>query len=651
MCSIFLFAQSDDSMDELLDTFVSNSDLSEKTRLENAGNVIIFTRQQLERMQARNLKDVLKTLPAFRYSENRWGFPDPYYLKEGLPFNSRGVRIYINDQEITSAAYGSGFSIVGDIDIGFVDHIEVYSVNPSFEYSTEPARCLIKLYSKTPRRDKGGKVEASIGSRGFNRESFQYADVQDDFYYYTYISRLDDRRERYESFGSPLSRDKERHFVFGTVATKGHHFQLLAIQFDRDTFMGLSPEGVSPISEHTGSYLHIGYENRVRDNLNLKITWEKGRSENHYRGGFTDLTSFHPYNNIPPYIQYSTYSQLKYSNDDTVFTTNLQYKMEQLENNKLIVGLKYRHKHFKFSDLEYSLHLPFPPYMYPYYYDSDYSKQNIFSFYFEDHYAFSDNFLLTFGGQFSHVDNNADIEDQDVWLGRIGFIYTNENWVVKTFLHRSEFLVEPYLYIGKLVKLKTPLKPEKLQNITHEIQYSKDNYKIRGILSYSNTEKMIYDLGDVKNYEDTVTRLIGFWELMYRFDVHNSFSTTFSYDRTENYPKLRQDTFEEYKVTTRLLNTIGRFDIYNELIFNHNTLHSKNYVDYSAGIKYRYNENLVISLKGENIFNTAQENMFTREIPYRDPLHPFEEEWVEGLAPLYASSIDQRFYVTVEYKF
>ncbi|RLA72192.1 MAG: hypothetical protein DRG24_03585 [Epsilonproteobacteria bacterium] len=44
-----LFAQSDESMDALLDTFTHKSDLSEKTRLAYAGNVIIDTREELKR--------------------------------------------------------------------------------------------------------------------------------------------------------------------------------------------------------------------------------------------------------------------------------------------------------------------------------------------------------------------------------------------------------------------------------------------------------------------------------------------------------------------------------------------------------------------------------------------------------------------------
>jgi len=69
-----LFA--DNSIENLLSTIEKKNDLSEKTKLENSGFSTIYTRQDLDMMQVKYLRDILKyTLDGYR--ESRYGLPDP----------------------------------------------------------------------------------------------------------------------------------------------------------------------------------------------------------------------------------------------------------------------------------------------------------------------------------------------------------------------------------------------------------------------------------------------------------------------------------------------------------------------------------------------------------------------------------------------
>ena len=611
------FAEETESIDELLDTFVHNSDLSKKTRLENAGNVIIITRKELDRMQARNLKDVMKSLPTLNYSENRWAIPDPGYNRQELPFNSNAIRVYINDQEVSTASYGSGFFHVGDIDIGFVDHIEVYALNPSFEHSTEPARHLIKLYSKVPQRDKGKKVEVSIGSKGFNQESFQYSDIIDDVSIFAYVSRLDDQKKDYESLGYPLSRDIERYHLFSAFSTKGHYLQLQAIKSNKDMFMGLSPDGRTETAENESDYFHIGYENRTIENLKFSLVWENGTSKNQFD---------------------NLHEELKLTTGDDILTADLQYKWDSFDNNELIFGAKYRYKHFTMDKLEYmGMDLP----------RVDYDTQMISSLYFEDYYTLSENWLLSLGAQYSHVYNNAEVENQDVWMARFGSIYTDENWVYKTFLHQSEFLIEPYLYTVAITSVQPSINPEKTTNITQEIQYQNDAHKLRTVMGYSYLEDMRDTRSStIYNDKDSRSILFAYMEYSYQFDTYNSFASNVSYRHNRNFEE--DGSFDEYKAMIRFLNRFEgyeKFDFFNELIYNRNSFTSKNFFDYSAGVKYRHSDTLTFSLKGENIFDNARELYYER-VTY----DPVNDKWLK-LEPLYASPIDQRIYFTLEYLF
>ncbi|MBN1840052.1 MAG: hypothetical protein JW802_08430 [Campylobacterales bacterium] len=138
------YAQS--SIENLLNTIEKKSDLSEKTKLENSGFSTIYTRNDLDMMQVKYLSDILKyTMDGYRLS--RYGLPDP--LTYGpVPFSSSLIRIFIDEQEITTAMYGSGMIILGDLDLGFVDHIEVYNLSTSFVYSSEPTSVLIQCFRK-----------------------------------------------------------------------------------------------------------------------------------------------------------------------------------------------------------------------------------------------------------------------------------------------------------------------------------------------------------------------------------------------------------------------------------------------------------------------------------------------------------------------
>ena len=102
----------------------------------------------LQRMQAKSLKDILKSTYPLGYNENRYGRPDPTTFPiAAAPFLSSMMRVFIDNQEITTGLYGSGIVLLGDINLEFVDHIEVYTQNPSYEYSTESTYVLVKLYS------------------------------------------------------------------------------------------------------------------------------------------------------------------------------------------------------------------------------------------------------------------------------------------------------------------------------------------------------------------------------------------------------------------------------------------------------------------------------------------------------------------------
>jgi len=99
-------------IDSLLQNYKEESDHSNKTKDESAGNLIVYTRDDLERMQVESLKDILKSLRLFSYFENRLGQTD-ILNADPLSYYSKSVRIYLNENELLTSIAGSGLITFG----------------------------------------------------------------------------------------------------------------------------------------------------------------------------------------------------------------------------------------------------------------------------------------------------------------------------------------------------------------------------------------------------------------------------------------------------------------------------------------------------------------------------------------------------------
>jgi len=224
---IFLFflfiaatiASADSSIDNLLANIEEKCDLSLKTKQENGGVIYIFTRHDLDVMQVKHLRDILKST-SIGYKENRYSIVDPMGMGN-VPFLSGSIRIFIDNQEVTSALYGSGLVVLGDMDMSFVDHIEIYTQSPTYEFSTESTIMLVKLYSRSVLKDSGTKVALSIGSlRNTQVSAYRAAEIDEDWSYFAYVSLNDDKRENYLSKTTELSRDKKLHIFLLHLSLK-----------------------------------------------------------------------------------------------------------------------------------------------------------------------------------------------------------------------------------------------------------------------------------------------------------------------------------------------------------------------------------------------------------------------------------------------
>ncbi|QOY50881.1 TonB-dependent receptor plug domain-containing protein [Candidatus Sulfurimonas baltica] len=614
-----------EELDDLLGTYTHNSDLSQQTKLESGGAVTIFTRKDLDIMQAHSLKDLLKSHPIVRYKESRGGISDMFNKGSSAFFSSSSIRLYIDNQELVSSTFGSGITASNNINLDSIDHVEIYTRSPSYEFSTEPTYILIKLYSKTPERDRGGKLNLNYGNRGFNQQSAYYADELKDYSYVTYVSRSDDKKKEYSSHNIPIKRDSESNSFFGSIYTNYNKLQVMAGTSNLDTSIARSPTATYEVSTGHYDYLNIGYETTYFKNIfisvNNQFTHISGENKEAAAAGF-DESPYSP--------------DLDFDREEGVFTAEIKYTNES-DYNRLIAGAKFRNKSFEMVEAKVDGVLSSK---------DDYSRQSISTIFLEERYSISDNNIISAATQYAIVDNNGGIKNEDLFQFRLSHTYIYEKFVFKSFAYRVESLVEPYIYVD-FPWTERPLDNQVLNAISEEIKYIDGKNEIEFVATYGVTKNLFQQLpfaknnlavnpsGAFTNSKNDVKNISTFLEYTYNFDIDNKLVSNVSYADIRNFNNKSIAAF------VRSLNRVGKFDIFNELVYNRNNINNKSYYDYSAGVKYRYTNDVILSLKGENIFNRGYEDSYYRV----DPNTFLAEE------PINISPVEQRFFISMEYMF
>ncbi len=417
-----------ESIDDLLGMVEKKSDLSEKTKLANSGVSFIWSRDDLERMQITNLKQILNTIYPFGYDENRYGLVDPLTYNANQPFLSSTIRLYINNQEITTGLYGSGIFLMGDANIDWVDHVEIYTENPTYEYSTESTITLIKLYTKSVAKDEGSMLKVAGGSYGASTLDGYNAGYIDAWSYFVFGLTANDKREKHYSHTTELSRDKKVNSVVATLHKGNTNILLNAFTQDRDGFMSASLDATPEKSKLYANYIHLGIDSKI-ENFSYLFTASYTKTESDMLDDVTPIPSAPYYGRFPiDSVQSYTHSY--------VLTGEVKYKYHK-ENNTLLTGLKYRTKRAKWDKSLINGENTLT--------DDHTEVQDVATLYVENQYALHKNSIFTLGIEYQRVENRNTVQNDNFLMYRVGHTYTTDNWIVKTFYSHTLSTLEPYL--------------------------------------------------------------------------------------------------------------------------------------------------------------------------------------------------------------
>ncbi len=593
----FSYAQ---GIDSLLTDYEKESELSNKTKDESAGNLIVYTRDDIERMQVETLKDILKSFRFFPYAENRTSHPD-ILSQDPLSYASKNVRIYLNETELLTSITGSGFFLFGDMEMDFIDHVEIYEGFPSFDFGVEPATIVIRLYSKTAEHDEGGRVKVTIDNKGANKQNVYYADKTDDISYFMYANRTDKQQDSYEHQNETLGRDKGTNRFFGSLSTQNHNVELHAMKQKGDALLG-SVVGLVPKNSNIDmSFLSLSTNSKfLDDSLTLNLAYNYAESDFDYDYNLPNI-----YNR----------SSIDYTMKEETFTSSLKKEWE-LDSNTITVGAQYRYKDFDSGSAK------------------DYNEA-IYSAFIEDLISLNDKNVITISAMEQLYKRTNNYKDEDALQLRLGYIYSDKKWVSKTFISSQEFIPGPYLVLAT----DNELKPETYKSIIQEASYQTDKTISKIILAYGVYENM--PIVDATLKPQSSSREVQSLNAALEFTLH--FSKKDKLELQANYFNLESPYDSEeiihYNYLLRMLNTISKFDIYNELVINDGFTNIETGYNYSLGVRYEVNRDFHINFKGDNIFDSGL------EWDYKTPTMANPQD------TLVIPVIEQRFMLGMEYLF
>jgi len=609
------------NIDQILDIYRKESDLSKKTKNEALGHLTVYTRDDLERMQAHTLSDLLNSLRSFRYDENMLGLTDVLHTDPNL-YSSDIVKIFINDHEISSAYAGSGLYLYGNIELGFVDHIEIYEGSASTYVTTGLSAVTIKLYSKDPSRELGAHIQLNAGSRKSHYENISYSGVEKDLEYYLYASNKTANREKYDHNSHTLSRDYYDKHALMTLHYKNIDFGAEILDHEMDPFLSLSMFATPNDGDMNYLLKRISTTMTFFDDDSLKFAFSFIRVNGHMNLQMDGTR----WTDNPAKLFLQNDSLISDSIDDT-YCAKVE-KDSQYNEHHFIIGSEYTRRVLH-DVIAYNNGIKDE--------NPDHIDNNILSGYIQDDYAVGKNQIITASVKYNHYNSKSDKAQRvfNTLQFRAGYIATSSTDVFKIFASQMELPTEQYVLD---FTSQSSIKLLRIRDYSAEYIKSIGKHKVGLCYEYLENENptLSRKLGSPKYYGNHSVSL----KYDYDFNPFNSLKSMLFINRYHNSVTRLENRVRGGYV--RLLNSWNKFDFYNEADYHELEDSKINGVGFNTGVRYRVKPSLIFTLKGTNIFNSAAKSQYD----YINFVGSNPE-----IKSLYISPIDKTVTIGMEYDF
>ncbi|WP_457597043.1 TonB-dependent receptor plug domain-containing protein [Hydrogenimonas sp.] len=608
LCAPLLSSEPD--IDKLLEEYKIEQHKNMITANEAAGFIDVYSREDLDTMQITRLSDLFKllTIPYVSKSQNNTAyFNKPSMLK--MP--NYAIRLYIDDHDMSTGLFQNDTMMYARLSLANIDHIIVYRSSASVDQGNETGTVIIKLYTKDPSKEEGGKAQLLVDQRGSYELNLLYAKTMtDDFSFLVYGSGNEVKRKKFHNDGYTISSDSDAKTLFGKINYKDLSVTFQYFAPHADSFLGLGT-GAHPMGEgcsSTHNYLQI--TQKLPYDIVARLSYDNIRNDVFYAddtkifaGGAGFVESF------------------RVKRDEDIYSFGLE-KSLTYGSNMLLFGTFYKYKKLSFKGSFDAL-------------GTDYDNTlDEYSFYIEDKYYFDPTMLVTASFKYDHYRYGKEVSERDGHIARIGFIKNTDHLQFKAFYTKTyyalplEFLYSddkdmPYITDSTL---KNPELTLKSLGVVYQNEHHK--FDLRTTLIDVDNKTLYFNKPVEKNLSMKQYEL----KYTYMIDMKNRFIIDFYAGRAS----ARSDKSPENGINLIALNSIGKFDIYNLLRYKDGyRLYGKDIkssIEYDIAIKYHVTSDFSIGLKGENVFNDG-----------------FKQAYQSYPEPIQVN--DQKFWINLEYLF
>ena len=591
-----------EDINTLLEEYRVSNDLSHQTKKESQGHVTVFTRDDLERMQAYKLGDVLKTIKTFTLQMNSEGLTG--LTRFGSSLNEAMVRLYMNDHDIASAFYGSAMMIWGDMDIAHINHIEVYQGGTAISFGEAVSPMVIKLYTKTPERDSGSKVLLRYGSNDTVEMGAYHALDGKEYDFFGYVNGRNLNRDHYNINDGDVSRDFESLNLYTSLSSERMNIEASLYKNRADGFIGQALNTTVGDNENdlTHAFVTYRYNFLADESLQLRLAY--------------DHISIHHSESTP--LGFKIYDgrtiyELDHLRKEQVVTANLK-KSFRFDTDEVILGIqvKYQNYDLSYHDIDGidNVFLAKEPF-----------SETLYSLYGDWEHYFNDANMLTIAGKadWHGYDNDSQFNmDSIVRIGYISLI--NEAWRIKAFAAYTNMYpsFKQLSYMPITFSANSELRVTKTTTATAQLRYQREgNSAWIKIVNKSSKDGIMLNKNNL--YVNSPEKRHGNCYAAgfeHTFTLHDK--VRFEYSRsTTDAPMIKSS---DNGFFLRLFNRIGSIDFYNEIVwrdsYSYGTISVDAGYDYTAGASYRPKDDFNIAIKGENLLNRAIETPFSSQLPY-----------------------------------
>ncbi len=595
----------DETIGELLRSYRKESDLSRRTKEENAGYVVVYTRDDLERMQIMRLSEILKLNRFLPHRINTYGMNDPIHF-DPFFYNSDMVKVYVNDHEITTAFSGSGLQFYGDVDMGMFDHVEVYYNAPMLDVATEPSLVVIKLYTKSPERENGGNLTLRAGIRKSQEVAISHGQAMEDWNYFAYVEESEDNFEHWKNDRVPpqfgtyyLSRDRSRQHLFLDLSRKEQRLEMEYYRQKNDPWTGqtvyLTPKG----GNWTQPMGRVSYSGKwLEGKLHTSLSYIRSTLD-------FDISSFGPFWGqmiLPqppqPYADHDF--EMKVAGD--LITAKASYEERWFENHLVKFGGIYRYKDAEIKKYRFDeTILP-----------ENKANMHVGTLYLQDQVSLREDTVFALSAKIDgfSIHKSRSLRDKEetllTWQGRASMTTIRGPWHLKAFANHVELPTQLYM----LVLHDEPLDSQIFDTLSLEIEHKSDRDTRSFYVAYTWCKDIFTPaINDITSTLEDYRVAVASFDEIFQFDEFNSieFNANLVWLLGFSNPNIKNRTSSGY---VRLLNSWGNFDLFNEIAYRENMKYTPRSLGYNVGVRWHPQKDVTLSLKGIDILNRDVQQFF-----------------------------------------